>query len=73
MAANPKKKLAQTMAERADIHELYEQSVQAVDLETEFLQDTFRSLRGRKDISHCERERGDRARARAAAGSRMSR
>ena len=30
------------MAEKADIHELYEQSVQAVDVEVEFLQDTFR-------------------------------
>ena len=51
MAANPKKKLAQTMAERADIHELYEKSVQAVDVEVEFLQDTFRSLRHREALS----------------------
>ena len=39
------------MAEKADIHELYEQSVQAVDVEVEFLQDTFRSLRGREAVS----------------------
>ena len=50
MAANPKKKLAQTMAERADIHELYEKSVQAVDVEVEFLQDTFRALRRRVNV-----------------------
>jgi len=51
VAANPKKKLSGTMAETADIHELYEQSVQAVDLEVEFLQDTFRALRGREAVS----------------------
>jgi SAM-dependent methyltransferase len=51
VAANPKKKLSGTMAERADIQELYEQAVQAVDLEVEFLQDTFRSLRGREAVS----------------------
>jgi len=51
VAANPKKKLAQTMAERADIHELYEKSVQAVDVEVEFLQDTFRALRRREALS----------------------
>ncbi len=36
-----------TMAERADIHELYELSVQNVEHEIEFLQETFRSLTGR--------------------------
>jgi len=36
-----------TMAEQADIHELYEQSVQNVEHEIEFLQATFRSLTGR--------------------------
>jgi hypothetical protein len=35
------------MAEKADIHELYEKSVQAVDVEVEFLRDTYRALRGR--------------------------
>ncbi len=36
-----------TMAELADIHELYEESVQNVEHETEFLQTTFKELRGR--------------------------
>ena len=36
-----------TMAEQADIHELYEKSVQNVEHEIEFLQDTFKSIRGR--------------------------
>jgi len=36
-----------TMADQADIHELYEESVQNVEHETEFLQTTFNALRGR--------------------------
>lgn len=36
-----------TMAETADIHELYEHSVQNVENEIEFLQKTFKSLTGR--------------------------
>ena len=36
-----------TMAEQADIHELYELSVQNVEHEVEFLQKTFRALSGR--------------------------
>lgn len=44
----------QTMADEADIHELYELSVQNVEHEVEFLQDTFRSLRGR--TAHILRE-----------------
>ena len=49
MVATAKKKLsAATMAERADIHELYEKSVQAVDVEADFLRDTYRALRGRE-------------------------
>jgi len=44
-AVMSKKKM--TMAEQADIHELYEQSVQNVEHEVEFLQTTFRELRGR--------------------------
>ena len=36
------------MAEQADIHELYEKSVQNVEHEIEFLQDTFSRIRGRK-------------------------
>ena len=37
----------QTMADRADIHELYELSVQNVEHEVEFLQKTFSEIRGR--------------------------
>ncbi len=37
----------QTMAEQADRHELYELSVQNVENEIVFLQDTFKQLRGR--------------------------
>ncbi|MDE0789419.1 MAG: class I SAM-dependent methyltransferase [Woeseiaceae bacterium] len=37
----------QTMADKADIHELYELSVQNVEHEIEFLQVTFKSLTGR--------------------------
>jgi SAM-dependent methyltransferase len=36
-----------TMADKADIHELYEKSVQNVEHEVEFLQTTFREIRGR--------------------------
>ena len=36
-----------TMAEQADLHELYEKSVQNVENEIEFLQKTFKSLTGR--------------------------
>ena len=36
-----------TMAEQADLHELYEASVQNVENEIEFLQTTFRQLSGR--------------------------
>jgi len=36
-----------TLAEQADIHELYEDSVQSVETEIEFLQTTFRDLRQR--------------------------
>lgn len=43
-----------TMAEQADLHELYEQSVQAVDVEVEFLDKTFRELRGRQPLSFRE-------------------
>ncbi len=40
-----------TMAEEADIHELYELSVQNVEHEVEFLQETFQALRGRTAYS----------------------
>ena len=36
------------MAEQADIHELYEESVQNVENEVEFMQTTFRELSGRE-------------------------
>jgi len=50
MSAKAAKK-HQTMAERADIHELYELSVQNVEYEAEFLQATFQDIRGRKAYS----------------------
>jgi len=53
MSAKAAKK-HQTMADQADIHELYEESVQNVEHEIEFLQDTFSELRGRK--AHLLRE-----------------
>ena len=51
MVATAKKKFSVTMAEKADIHDLYERSVQAVDVEAEFLRDTYRALRGREAVS----------------------
>ena len=42
------------MAERADIHELYEESVQNVENEIEFMQTTFGEIRGR--TAHVFRE-----------------
>jgi len=42
------------MADKADIHELYEQSVQDVEHEVEFMQTTFQSLRGRPALSFRE-------------------
>ena len=46
MSAKPAKKKL-TMADEADIHELYEESVQNVEHEVEFIQTTFRELKGR--------------------------
>ena len=43
-----------TMAEQADIHELYEESVQNVEHEVEFMQTTFKEIRGR--TAHVFRE-----------------
>jgi hypothetical protein len=37
-----------TMAEQADIHDLYEKAVQNVEHEVEFLQATFKDIRGRQ-------------------------
>ena len=47
-------KKQRTMADNADIHELYEISVQNVEHEIEFLQNTFSSLKGR--TAHLFRE-----------------
>lgn len=49
-----KRKPVLTMAQQADIHELYEEAVQAVDGEVEYLVDTFKELRGREPISFRE-------------------
>jgi len=43
-----------TMAQQADIHELYEESVQNVEHEVEFMQTTFNEIRGR--TAHVFRE-----------------
>ncbi len=50
MSRKPKKKHKKgpTMAELADKHVLYEQSVQNVEFEVEFVADTFKSIRQRK-------------------------
>jgi len=42
------------MAEQYELHDLYEEAVQAVDAEIEFLDETFRTLRGREAISFRE-------------------
>ncbi len=47
-------KSGQTMAERADKHELYEESVQNVEAECEFISNTFRELRNRDALSFRE-------------------
>lgn len=39
-----------TMASKADIHALYEQSVQCVESEIDFVDETFKKLRGRKAV-----------------------
>lgn len=44
----------ETMAEQADRHALYEQSVQNVESEVEFIRDTFKELRGRVPVSFRE-------------------
>ena len=42
------------MAEQYELHDLYEEAVQAVDAEVEFLDETFRDLRGREAVSFRE-------------------
>ena len=44
------KRTGPTMAEKADRHILYEQAVQSVEDEIEFLGETFRALRSREPI-----------------------
>jgi len=46
-AKHSRKANTPTMAEQADTHDLYEKSVQNVENEIEFLQETFQSLAGR--------------------------
>jgi hypothetical protein len=43
-----------TLAERADVHDLYEEAVQSVDSEVEFMHDAFLQLRGREAQSFRE-------------------
>ena len=50
----PKKHDQPPMAEQYELHDLYEDAVQAVDAEIEFLDETFRALRGRDAISFRE-------------------
>lgn len=50
----PRKSDKTPLAEQYELHDLYEEAVQAVDAEVEFLDETFRSLRGRKAISFRE-------------------
>jgi SAM-dependent methyltransferase len=52
--ATARKKTGPTMAETADIHELYEEAVQNVEDEVEFIQTTFRALKGRDALSFRE-------------------
>ena len=40
-----------TMAALADRHELYQESVQDSEFELDFVQDTFKDLRGRKPVT----------------------
>ncbi len=54
MTAIAKHRTGPSMADRADIHELYEEAVQNVEDEVEFVQTTFRELRGRDALSFRE-------------------
>jgi len=54
VTANAVKQDTRSMAEQAELHELYEAAVQSVDTEVEFLEDTFKALRGREAISFRE-------------------
>ena len=48
MTAAPAARRRRTMAARADRHQLYERSVQNVEAEIDFVDETYRSLRGRR-------------------------
>ena len=50
MSGASAKKANLRMAEQADIHELYEEAVQNVETEIEFLTETFQNLRGRPAV-----------------------
>ncbi len=50
----PKKHDKTPMSEQYELHDLYEAAVQAVDAEVEFLDATFRALRGRDAVSFRE-------------------
>lgn len=50
----PKKHDDRPLAEQYELHDLYEDAVQAVDAEVEFLDETFRELRGRDAVSFRE-------------------
>jgi len=54
VARPQKKEKSPKLAEQADLHELYEEAVQNVETEIEFLQETFRKLRGRDAVSFRE-------------------
>jgi len=54
VSANVKNRRHPTMAEQAELHDIYEKAVQAVDAEVEFLDETFRDLRGRDAMSFRE-------------------
>jgi hypothetical protein len=47
MARNTRRQQQPTMAERADPHALYQESVQGVEFELDFVDNTFQSIRGR--------------------------
>ena len=49
MAKNKKKK--KTLAQRADRHELYQESVQDSEFELDFVQDTYKGIRKRKPVT----------------------
>ncbi len=54
MAGVSSKKDKPTMAEQADVHELYEEAVQNVETEVEFVAETFQGLRGRPAVTFRE-------------------